>query len=274
MGRKPTSPPALKEARELLRLAKQAGSKGWRTRRERAAAALLATVPADKLRPREIEVAATAAKGRKRQALEALIEERAKAREEAKARKREKDAQAKRAKRAEARRLAAPFGVERLIDAEGRGVGAIVRAFLEQADKRPWCASGDVQVRAGARRESDDAEDLELESVVDLARLTAAEGGVVADLLLNRLIAVAFAAEKKRDKKRPKKRRKLDAFQPNQPPPQYRRGPTEAPKGGGAKPADEKTQALLLKGARGRLAYLEAYKPTDLDQPPILITLD
>jgi hypothetical protein len=274
MARKPTTPPELKEARALLRLAKQAGSKSWRTRRERAAAALLAKVPADKLRPRELEVAATAAKGRALKKIEGLIEERAQAREEAKARKREKDAQAKRAKRAEARKLAAPFGVEREIDAEGRGVGVIVRAFLAEAGKRTWCAAGEVQVRAGARRESDDAEDLELESVVDLARLTAAEGGVVADLLLNRLIAVAFAAEKRRDKKRPKKRRKLDAFQPNQPPPQYRRGPTEAPKGGGAKPANEATQALLLKGARGRLAYLEAYKLTDLDQPPILITLD
>lgn len=270
MARKPTTPPELKEARELLRLAKQAGSKGWRTRRERAAAALLAKVPPEKLRPREVPIAATAAKGRKRAALEALIEERAAKAEAAKQAKREKDAAAKRAKRAEARRLAAPFGIERELDAEGRGVGAIVRAFLGEADKRPWPRAGQVQVRAGVRRESTDPEDLTTESVIDLARLTAAEGGVIADLLLNRLIAVSFELEKKRDKKRAKKRRKLDAFQPNQPPPEYRRGPTQAAAGAGAKPADEKTQALLLKGARGRLAYLEAYKPEDTDQPPIL----
>jgi hypothetical protein len=131
-----------------------------------------------------------------------------------------------------------------------------------------------VQVAAGVRREVSDPEGLETESRIDLARLTSAEGGVVADLLLNRLIAVAFELEKKRDKKRAKKRRKLDAFQPNQPPPPDRRGPTAAQQGGGAKPANEATQALLLKGGGGRLAYLEAYKLTDLDQPPIVITLD
>jgi hypothetical protein len=273
MARKPTTPPKLKEARELLRAAKAAKSKGWQTRRERAAAALLAQVAPERLRPREVALAATAATGRKRQKLEGLLEAQETERAAKLERKRERDREAKRAKRLEARRLAAPFGVEKTITREGRGAGDLVRAFLDQAAARAW-TQAEVQVAAGVRREVSDPEGLETESRIDLARLTSAEGGVLADLLLNRLIAVAFELEKKRDKKRAKKRRKLDAFAPNQPPPTYRRGPTAAQQGGGAKPANEATQALLLKGAAGRLAYLEAYKLTDLDQPPIVITLD
>ena len=204
-----------KEARELLKRAKAAPVKGGaRTKLEKRAGELLRREKLADLRPEEIraraktyagafgerlvakaDAAERAAKdARNARARERRAERKAEA--ERVEKKRAADRERQRRRREKVRELRQPYGVDQEYE-DGRGTGELVGKLLDQAKPRPWCAAGPVQLTLNLRsteyNEAPGSVPAQRVFVLDLARLTSSEGGIVADWVLNSILA--FFAE-------------------------------------------------------------------------------
>jgi hypothetical protein len=228
---------ARKEARELLKRAKSAPVRGGaRTKLEKKAGALLRGERVDTLTPAELRAraktyATSYAERLTKRADELDAERRAKDA----ARKREKRAQEKRAKQ-RAKELREPFGVEQEFD-EGEGTGELVRRIVEEAKPRAWCLSPvtltlEIAESNGPKLD-EDGEPIECQertARLDLARLTAAEGGIVADWILESIAAYEDCG----------------STAPKGAPREYRRSAQAPAPIAGAKPADEQARAQFV----------------------------
>lgn len=229
---------ARKEARELLKRAKAAPVKGGaRTKLEKRAGELLRREKLADLRPDEIRARAKTYAGAFGERLVAKADAAERAAKDAKnARARERRAEKKaeaeriekkraadrerqRRRREKVRELREPFGVDQEYE-DGRGTGEIVSKLLDQAKPRPWCQTGPVRLTLSLDTEGDyPEEDPDLEGtcdrapVLDLARLTAAEGEIVAEWIVSSILAF-FACIGRGETGAPKEYRKGEKPEP------------------------------------------------------------
>jgi hypothetical protein len=199
-----------KEARELLKRAKSAPVKGGaRTKLEKRAGELLRREKLVDLRPDEIRARAktyAGAFGERLVEKAAKLEREKKDQKNARARelraekkaeaervekKRAADRERQRRRREKVRELRQPFGVDQEYEG-GRGTGELVGKLLDEAKPRPWCKSGPVHLvlnlNSTEYNEAPGSVPAQRVFVLDLARLTSSEGGIVADWIMNSIL--------------------------------------------------------------------------------------
>ena len=211
---------ARKEARELLKRAKAAPVKGGaRTKLEKRAGELLRREKVADLRPDELRARAKTYEGafgarlaakadkverakkdaRNARAREKRAEKKAEAERVEKKRAADRERQRRRrekAKREKARaeELKKSYGVEQEYE-DGIGTGELVAKIVDGAKPREWCAAGPVTLTLSLDLEGNYEEEPPKELgecarffVLDLAKLTSAEGEIVAEWVLTSIL--------------------------------------------------------------------------------------
>lgn len=211
---------ARKEARDLLKRAKAAPVKGGaRTKLEKRAGELLRREKIADLRPDELRARARTYEGafgarlvaqadklerQKRDArnerareLRAAVKAEAEKIEKRRAADRERQRRRRekvKAEKARAEELKQPYGVEQEYE-DGIGTGELVAQIVDGALPRAWCAAGPVTLTLSLDLEGsyEEQEPKELGEcarsfVLDLAKLTSAEGEIVAEWVLTSIL--------------------------------------------------------------------------------------
>jgi len=246
---------ARKEARELLKRAKAAPVRGGaRTKLEKRAGALLRGERVDTLTPTELRARAKTystnyADRLTKRADELDAERRAKDA----ARKREKRAQ-ERAKRKREKELQEPFGVEQEYQ-DGEGTGELVRKIIGEAKPREWClrpVTLTLEIaESNGPKIDDDGKPIECQertARLDLARLTAAEGGIVAEWILEAIAAYEGCGSNRVEDAAPR---------------EYRRNSQAPVQIAGGVPVDEAARAQFIDLSDVVTVFVEPFTPAE-----------